>query len=152
MVLGVAAFPPVPVSPVCVYVYVCVRPCVSVGNVARVAWAGAPSPPHGQPKFATTSWLSLSVDATFHVMFWTNVAAAVFASLLIYKMFKSLREAKAGGTGFDAFLLFPAYRWVLFTYLAVCLGEVVVLGGQGPYPNIPHWFYQAQYVRRTLCA
>ncbi len=79
-------------------------------------------------------------------MFWTNTCAMLFAGFLMYKMQASLKRAKAGDTHGDAFLLYPAYMAVLVTYFCVCLGTVLVLGVQGPYPTVPHWFYQAQYV------
>ena len=49
------------------------------------------------------------------------------------------------------FLLYPDYMAVLVVYFCVCLGTVLVLGVQGPYPGIPNWLYQASYVPSVVC-
>ena len=79
-------------------------------------------------------------------MFWINTATMAFVGFLVLKLHRSLSKAKAGSTRSDMFLLYPDYMAVLVVYFLVCLGTVLVLGVQGPYPKIPNWFYQAQYV------
>ncbi len=99
-----------------------------------------------QTRFTTSKWLTLSFVNTFHVMFWINVATMFFVAFLVFKLHCSLRQAKAGSTRSDVFLLYPDYMAVLVMYCLVCLGTVLVLGVQGPYPHVPNWLYQAQYV------
>ena len=89
--------------------------------------------------------LSLSTDASFHILFWSNAAGLVGFLVMLVNLHRS-RSANRSHRGLKSqFVVFHVYEHVLHVLLACCVATVLILGAPGPYPTVPVWFYGAVF-------